>query len=272
MRIVASLTTIPSRIYYIEPVLLSLLEQPFDMIYLNIPKKTRKNQEYSIPSFLTNLQKTGKLTINRCEDYGPITKLLPTLERETDNNTYIVTFDDDRIVAKNTLQTILHYIQQFPNAVLSFSGWKIGSFPFYLEWHDNRLNSEAIDWVQGCHSITYPRKVLDKNEILSFMPELFRHDDHRISAYLETKKVPKIAIGEKASDFFTPIPCCKTNAISGGDSIAGKIKYFCEVVSTAFDLKNKGLYHHPTKHMEETTGFYVVVGIVVVMIIIFSFT
>lgn len=270
MRIVASLTTIPSRIWHIEPVLNSLLAQtrPFDAIYLNIPHKTRKNEEYSIPSFINQ----QKIIINRCEDYGPITKLLPTLDREQNADTFIVTFDDDRVISKNTLQTIIHYITQFPDTVLSFSGWRIGSFPFYLEWHDNRLSSEEVDWVQGCHSITYPRKFLNKEEILSFMPEMIRHDDHRMSAYLAMKKIRKIAIGENANLFFTPIPCCKTNAISGGDSIAGKIKYFCEVMQIAFDMKNKGIYTLPTKHIEETTGFYVVVGIVATMIIIFSFT
>lgn len=268
MRIVASLTTIPSRIWHIELVLNSLLSQtrPFDAIYLNIPHRTRKNEEYSIPSFIS-----PKITINRCDDFGPITKLIPTLEKEENPNTFIITFDDDRILSKNTLQTIIHYIGQFSDCVLSFSGWRIGSFPFYLEWHDNRLSSEEVDWVQGCHSITYPRKFLNKEELLSFMPEMIRHDDHRISAYLAMKKIPKIAIGENVNLFFTSIPCCKTNAISGGDSIAGKIKYFCEVMQTAFDLKNKGIYTLPTKHIEETTGFYLTIGIVATIIIIFSF-
>ena len=104
MRIVGSITTIPDRISLIEAVLDSILSQtrPLDCLYLNIPNISKKGKQYRIPEFL----KIKNLVLNRCEDYGPITKLLPVLDIETDPDTYIVTFDDDRIVHRDVVKII----------------------------------------------------------------------------------------------------------------------------------------------------------------------
>jgi hypothetical protein len=198
MRIVGSMTTIPERISKIKKVIQSILNQTrkLDLLYLNIPYISKKGLKYKIPYYL---QDKEYIKINRCEDYGPITKLLPTLDVETDPETYIITFDDDRLVHKDVVKIIERKIKKYPDAVLSFSGWNVGFFPFYLQCLDNNIQDVEVDWVQGCHSITYPRKVINKNKYLESFPEislLSKHDDHKLSAYLELQTVKKISINQ----------------------------------------------------------------------------
>lgn len=66
--------------------------RPPDEIHLNIPRRlARTGEEYVIPDFLEKYP----VRIHRTEDFGPATKLVPTLERVTDPNTWILAVDDD---------------------------------------------------------------------------------------------------------------------------------------------------------------------------------
>ena len=59
-KLIVSLTTIPSRINLLEPVLDSLLNQTVkpDLIYLNIPRKYNRFDNCSkIPSFIKNKER-----------------------------------------------------------------------------------------------------------------------------------------------------------------------------------------------------------------------
>lgn len=77
-----------------------------DRIYFNLPHVFKRSNI----SF-TNLDKLPYLNhsliyINPCEDLGPVTKLLPTLELETDPRTLIVVVDDDIYYPVHMLETI----------------------------------------------------------------------------------------------------------------------------------------------------------------------
>lgn len=97
-RVVISLTTIPPRLPKIKATLESLDRQPVDCIYLHLPDYCKKtNSTYAIPGWLSE-DRFKRLKINRgIEDLGPITKLLPTLDLETDPNTLILICDDDHL-------------------------------------------------------------------------------------------------------------------------------------------------------------------------------
>jgi hypothetical protein len=90
-----SLTTTPTRIHLIRPVLASLVDQtaPFDGVLLNVPYKfQRTGSAYQLPAWLDRLP---GVCLNRCEDYGPATKLLGALEVELEPDAYILVVDDD---------------------------------------------------------------------------------------------------------------------------------------------------------------------------------
>ena len=66
-KIIVSITTSPSRILMMEPVINSLLKQtyPPTLIRINIPKIFKRTKEnYKIPIFITNNPKTADTPIN----------------------------------------------------------------------------------------------------------------------------------------------------------------------------------------------------------------
>lgn len=270
-RIVGSLTSIPERIFFIEKVINSILNQtrPLDMVYINIPYRSLKGKEYILPEFLSR----KNIKILRCSDYGPITKLIPVLDAESDPDTYIVTFDDDRIIDKNTVKIIEEKISFYPNAALSFSGWNIGSFPFYFEcFYDNSQDIE-VDWIQGCHSITYRRNMLNKHMLLTAFLQgpsfIKKHDDHRISGYLERKHIKKICIGKDAKKYFKPSECCNLEAISGGNSILKSSRFYIEVIYIVDYFSDLGLYHRNYETIYKTVTFKILISLLCIFILIF---
>src|SRR3989344_2388349 len=94
-RIIVSFSTLPSRVYYIQEVLNNLETQTLkpDLVCINLPYfSLREKKEYNIP----RLASTLNVIVNRCDDYGPLTKLLPTLDRFDNPNDIIITIDDDQ--------------------------------------------------------------------------------------------------------------------------------------------------------------------------------
>ncbi len=96
-RVVISLTTIPSRIGRIKTVLNSLIDQtvPADDILLAVPGHSRREGcGYRLPPFLAE---STAVSVLACDDWGPATKLIPTLLQERDPSTLILAVDDDTI-------------------------------------------------------------------------------------------------------------------------------------------------------------------------------
>ena len=96
--IIASLTTIPSRIDLLKPILDSVLNQtiPIDHIEINIPYTClRTEEEYTIPEWMETMD---KLLIFRTTDYGAITKIAPTLLRHRGEPIGIWSIDDDFVL------------------------------------------------------------------------------------------------------------------------------------------------------------------------------
>lgn len=206
MRLVGSITTLPSRISSIvEPVKYILRQKcPLEILYLNIPLKTKKGKKYVIPkNFLKHFEGFyTKVLLNRCKDYGPITKLAPTLLLETHPDTYIITFDDDIIIHSQLVEKLISKITHYPKACLGFSGICMGFFPFYFQFAIDNKKDCYVDWIQGVHVVAYKRSFFTSMEELiafgdetSLKKELLLNDDHKVSLYLASKNIPRISIG-----------------------------------------------------------------------------
>src|SRR5207244_6272811 len=82
-RVIASLTTLPDRIFNLEPTIRCLLNQtrPPDEIVLAVPANSvRQSQSYSIPKYLSQFP---TLRILRSKtDWGPATKFIPAVQEE----------------------------------------------------------------------------------------------------------------------------------------------------------------------------------------------
>ena len=209
MRIIGSMTTLPDRLFKISKPIMHILNQSkkLDVLYLNITYKTRSGKKYDIPDNFLNQFKDfdTKVILNRCEDFGPITKLAPTLDIETESSTIILTFDDDIIVSKNLIETLWKKSKKLKNSSIGFSGICVGKLPFKFQLvYDNVIDTK-VDILQGVHVILYKRsffpieKACDhlvnywKNTAVSDL--LFFNDDHHISAYLASHNVDRYSIG-----------------------------------------------------------------------------
>ncbi len=119
--VVASFTTSPTRIHKIYDTLKSISNQsrPPDRIILNLPYIfKRTGEQYTIPRFF---QEFPKLYVNWIpEDYGPVTKLLPTLDL-VPKNTLIWIVDDDQKYLRGELEFMIKKYRERP-AVYCLSG------------------------------------------------------------------------------------------------------------------------------------------------------
>ena len=118
---VVSLTSLPSRLPHIATTLKSLLRQERlpKRIRLNLPAFSRREQTaYAIPDWLKDLQ---SVEIVACEDYGPATKLIPSLGLPHDQK--IVVVDDDRIYPANLIADLDAAAERLGDAAVGFSGW-----------------------------------------------------------------------------------------------------------------------------------------------------
>lgn len=148
-RVVVSMTTMPHHIHLLQPTLDSLLAQSIspDAIYLSIPegRNPRSNMSYDDAIRQHGVVFPPGVTVYRCrEDVGPLTKLLPALERElemekmrtqhhqnggggddgekkekmgdtqgktgeSDPSTIIITVDDDQVYLPDTVKYLAWY-------------------------------------------------------------------------------------------------------------------------------------------------------------------
>lgn len=166
-RVVISMTTTPDRIKNIKPVILSLLDQTVkvDQIALNIPYKC-KEKKYIIPeeySNMVNIFRTNK-------DYGPGTKFIPTILRESECDTIFILVNDDIIYGKDFVETLLNMFKKNPGRALISNEFIllksefidtniISSTKKYIddEWIKNyiKVNKETVYYDKNLRSIFF---------------------------------------------------------------------------------------------------------------------
>jgi len=209
-KVIISLTTIPSRIHHIFPTLNSLLLQhkPADRIYLNLPNTSiREGRSYAVPASIMN---DTRVTIHMTEkDYGPITKLLPTLELEKDPETMIITVDDDIIYPPDMVERLIGHHTTHPEAALGFRSWNI---PPSGMVKDSRIlfahqirQPVKVDILEGMSGVLYLRKHFHRDFFCEDLPEEgFYVDDVCISGYLEKQGVARYLVPHRIRE-----PLCR---------------------------------------------------------------
>lgn len=270
--IIGSLTTLPGRINFLQDTLTSILIQstPLDKLYINIPYITTKGKEYDLKQFLLfipNLPNNDKIIINRCDkDYGSITKILPTLFKETDPNSLIITFDDDMIYDRNLVEILID--GSFNKNTNSFEkcvgtgGWIVGNFPFlYQSVHDK---NREVDWLEGKTAVAYPRKFLPEDPLVllenPFPAHLSQHDDHIITYHIAKKNAKRFVVdGRKKLEE-------KFNVRSIDGISSNPIKYLTEVKQIISIMKKENLYNKKVD-ICETYGFKITMIIVIIFIL-----
>jgi hypothetical protein len=228
--VVVTLTTIPTRLIDqpdhnsgIRPGLKTILEQ-VDVkyeVHLNIPY-AYKYKRILLPDWMEEwTQKYPHLKIFRCPDFGPITKLYPTLQRVSDPSTILITVDDDLIYTNDFVKAHLEERKQYPDCALGFAGitsieddGTCGRYHFAsTQPHDTRVRL-----LEGYKTVSYKREFFDSE----FDEFAFTHwnDDVSISAYLGYKNIKKIVLKTRNTNDFTQrvesFPVIAHSPVAGG--------------------------------------------------------
>lgn len=205
-KVIVSLTTSPSRLLRLEPVIRSILEQDYEVanIEINLPKKYKNTEDYIIPNFLelntdSNIcKKYPKVKIFRIEnDLGPGTKIIPTLLRYIDNpdpNLYIITIDDDNRYPDRLVSSLLKGMKLYgDNHIYCIGGYNL-RIASKCRVELDEITEGKVSVIEGVYGVLYnPRLFTD--EIGAYFcrvlenKECFTSDDITISNYLAFKEI-----------------------------------------------------------------------------------
>jgi hypothetical protein len=178
-----------------------------DAVYLNVPYKFKRTGEsYD----LTQLKWTHpSLIINRCDDHGPITKLLPTIESEIkyrdEYNTVIIYTDDDAIVPSDLVEKLVKTARKKRNNVIhSVCGdWFYSKSPPPVETANGCALPEAyegillpLDVIPSFEDFKQYVKTATQNK------NCFRGDDFVLASYYASRGISREPMTEKTKGFF----------------------------------------------------------------------
>jgi len=277
MKIIVSLTSIPSRLNNIEPTIKSIVNQTLQptVVYLNLPHFCLKEKrEYNIPNFINKYP----IKILKSADFGPVTKLIPTLLQTNDPETLIITIDDDNIYPNNLIELLVNKSKEYPNDVIGSSGIQIGHFPFYTIFRANQSkdniywfspnisnNGEIVDIICGYPGVLYKRKFFgNNNDIKKFIDfststrDLFLNDDISISAFLNSKNIKlRIFNLPEIKDSIN-----KTNGLSDQ-----RLKFLISCFKAVCQSQNKGyLVNKVSVNYLKTATFPIIIFIIILLI------
>jgi hypothetical protein len=199
VRIVVSLTTIPSRLEKLPMVLDSLIDKQTvkpDVVYLNVPHVFGRTGEVYDMSKLH--YSNPRLKILRCDDYGPVTKVLPALEAEHGNERTVILYtDDDAIPPPDFVEQYVRQSRRKPGHVMH----AVCGQGFYTK------SPTPIDDNQGCtlpeafEGILLPvDAVKDLDDFKEFVMKAirnkscFKSDDYVVGAYLTSRGIPRSSV------------------------------------------------------------------------------
>lgn len=154
-----SMTSIPSRLPRLLPVIHALLTQQsflFHKFFLYLPFYcTRLQTAYEIPQKLIDLQ-SDRFEIRRVsEDCGPATKVLPAMLDllEAKNCSCVISVDDDVFLEAHAMEELVFAHQRDPHAVIGFMGVIA---PHFFHGDLTVAHSFEVQLLGGYRAILYP--------------------------------------------------------------------------------------------------------------------
>jgi len=179
--IYVSISTIPQRLKNINESIDSLLNQTKkpDKIFINIPYKYKRFNEtiedVQIPKFDNKI-----VEITRCEDYGPGTKLLGSLDK-LKKDSLVILADDDLFYKNYMVEKFFYFYSKKPDNAYSYYVYPIKNFPVGQGADGFAINTNSLSGIK----FFYDKIVRNYNE-------LFLNDDLWISYFLYFIKKNKI--------------------------------------------------------------------------------
>ena len=179
--IYVSLTTIPKRINNLNKSVESILKQTQkpDKIFINIPTKYKRFEE-TIDNETISQFNNKTVEVTRCEDYGPGTKLLGSIDK-IKKNSLVILVDDDHVYEDYMIEKFYYYYSFSPENAYSFYVHPLKNFGVGQGADGFAINSNYLDGVKNFYD-----RVVKRND------ELFIHDDLWTSFFLQYVKKIKI--------------------------------------------------------------------------------
>jgi hypothetical protein len=220
MRIVVSLTTIPTREHSLLKTIKSIQSGTVlpDIIYVNIPVKYVRFKEQFDPDVKKDLQSMKGVQVNDIqEERGSLDKIIPILKLEQDPDTCIVIVDDDASYSSRFIEGLVTGYSQY-QTVVGYSGI---AYPETAIRQTGQLryiliqgHGQMTEILEGSFGVLFPRRVF--NNFLDFEPmtaentKMYLSDDYVFSKYLDTQGVIKRIVwypwaGRKGDDWKTVV-------------------------------------------------------------------
>lgn len=233
-KVTITLTTVPDRlecdnIKGLPTVIRALCTQDYSNyeVHFNIPHIHKvKNKKYNIPEWLNNLQDRYKhLKVFRTEDFGPPTKIIPTIQRVDNPDEILIVVDDDFVYNNKTVKEHVENQKKFNRSAIGYDG--LGAVvPIYNDGRDHFvcLVNEPIEvnTLQHYRTVSYKRDFFDQDFFELFVGKTLS-DDILVSLYMRYKDIPLIVV---------PVP--------GHEPIYDKDEYDNKLASLQFPLDNRG--------------------------------
>jgi len=200
--IYVSLSTIPQRVKNIKLSVDSLLKQTKkpDKIFINIPNKYKRFDEMvndnQIPKF-----SDSRVEVTRCEDCGPGTKLLGSLDK-LNKDSLLILADDDHIYEDYMIEKFYYFYSRAPNNAYSFYVHPLGNLGVGQGADGFAINTNHLDGIEIFYDkivknykelflyddlwISYFLYFFRKNKILSLQEHLKKNDDNKRSLIYKT--------------------------------------------------------------------------------------
>ena len=205
-KVILTLTTIPNRLTnnsfkIVIDKLLNLIYQNYE-VHLNIPYTCKKtNEEYVVPEWL-DLINNPKLKIFRTEDYGSLTKILPTIMRlDRNDETILITIDDDLEYIDGFIEYHLEKRKLYPNSALGFAG--LSAIDGSCHFCTTLEKDTRVKILEGYKTISYKNSFFKGDFFDEFVGNSWS-DDIVLSAYLGKHNIEKIVMNYNRDIDFNP--------------------------------------------------------------------
>ena len=175
------MTTIPSRIKNIDEVILNIRNQTVkpNKIYLNIPHKYKRFPNEFIDEVDIENLKNKDVEITRCQDFGPGTKIMGSVEKIKKYDCVII-LDDDHIYDKHIIEI---FLEAYRKERINYS--------FYLnKIFDIKMGQCADGFLINTNLLNGIEKFYDK--YVKHNKNMFHDDDLWLAIYLQKEKKSKI--------------------------------------------------------------------------------
>ncbi len=183
---VVSISTIPSRIKFTEPIIASFFQDPrVTKVYVHVAKTYTRFPEQSIviPTFM---QEDSRIVVNWVpEDFGPATKVFGALLcQDISPETIVLVTDDDTEKRPQWAQALLRSVTDHPDGVSTLHP----------------------DLVYGGRGFAFIKDIFDVEDVLTAFhrkPECHRVDDHFFTYYCRYRGIPLHPI-KKSRSYIVP--------------------------------------------------------------------